>query len=108
MTHHDVAYIYRNQEESIAYSFRFYLQEMVQHGRSRMVKFWPVNPVKLLSVNGITPNVENIRNGTYPFTVDVYAVTGGTTNPHVQKLIDWLLSPQGQELIEKVGYVGLR
>jgi len=27
------------------------------------------------------------------------------TNPHVPKLTDWFLSPQGQELIENVGYV---
>ena len=40
-------------------------------------------------------------------TVDVFTVTAGTTNPHVQDLIDWLLSPQGQELIEKTGYVGV-
>jgi ABC-type phosphate transport system substrate-binding protein len=66
-----------------------------------------MNPVKLISVNGITPSEENIRNGTYPFTIDVYAVTARTSNPHVQDLIDWLLSPQGQELIEKIGYVGV-
>jgi len=64
-------------------------------------------PVKLLAVDGIYPSKENIRNGTYPFTVDVFAVTAGTSNPHVQDIIDWLLSPQGQELIEKTGYVGV-
>ena len=31
----------------------------------------------------------------------------GSSNPHVQDLIDWILSPQGQELIEKTGYVGV-
>jgi phosphate transport system substrate-binding protein len=66
-----------------------------------------MNPVKLISVNGIAPSEENIRNGTYPFTVDVYAVTARTSNPHAQDLIDWMLSPQGQELIEKAGYVGV-
>jgi hypothetical protein len=64
-------------------------------------------PVKLLSVNGVAPTEENIRSGLYPFTVDIFAVTAGTGNPNVRKLIDWLLSPQGQELIEKVGYVGI-
>ena|GEM_PF-2614783 len=64
-------------------------------------------PVKLLAVNGIVPNEENIRNGTYPFTVDIYAVTAGSPNPHVQELIAWMLSPQGQELIERTGYIGV-
>ena len=105
--------LYRNEEEAIGYSFRFYAQVMVKTVMHiRDPKWFPrdpdAEPVKLLSVNGIAPTAENIRNGSYPFTQDVFAVTGGTTNPHVQKLTDWLLSPQGQELIEKVGYVGLR
>jgi phosphate transport system substrate-binding protein len=51
----------------------------------------------------------DIRNGTYPFTVDVYAVVrdDSRSNPRIQELIDWMLSPQGQELIEKTGYVGV-
>ena len=116
---------YRAEEESIGYSFRFYAQIMVdfrEHSSRRNLFFrdsrhwllFPVptppdnNPVKLLSVNGITPTVENIRNGRYPFTQDVFVVTAGTSNPRVNELIEWLLSPQGQELIEKVGYVGVK
>jgi phosphate transport system substrate-binding protein len=38
----------------------------------------------------------------------LYIVTAGTKNPYVGEMIDWLLSPQGQELIEKAGYVGMR
>ena len=105
--YYDVAYVYNNQEESIGYSYRFYVQEMVRHSRSRIVKFWPIDPIKLLSVNGIAPSKENIRDGTYPFTVNIYAVTAGTANPHVNNLLDWLLSSQGQELIEKTGYIGI-
>jgi phosphate transport system substrate-binding protein len=44
---------------------------------------------------------------TYPLTVDVYAVTAGTSNPYAQEFIDWMLSSQGQDLIEKTGYVGV-
>ena len=68
-----------------------------------------MRPVKLLEVDGISPSEENIRNGTYPFTVDVYAVTRGDSglNPNIQELINWMLSPQGQELVEKTGYVGV-
>jgi phosphate transport system substrate-binding protein len=110
--------MYRDEEESIGYSFRFYTQVMVKYRRSDPRRYsrigigLPIDPdaepIKLLSVNGIAPTVENIRNGSYPFTQDVYVVTAGTLNPHVRELIDWLLSLQGQELIEKVGYVGLR
>ena len=103
---------FRDQEESIGYSFRFYAQVMVRHGPpgDRAFRFQVASdaePVKLLSVNGVAPTAENIRNGSYPFTQDVFAATAGTTNPHVPKLIEWLLSPQGQELIEKTGYIGV-
>ena len=113
--------VYRDQEESIGYSFRFFAQVMVVHAdmfyrRGRQTgasipaeHVYPgTKPVKLLSVNGIAPTPENIRNGSYPFTTDIFAVTAGTSNPHVRSLIDWLLSPQGQELIEKTGYVRIR
>ena len=112
--HREIA-IYRDQEESIGYSFRFFTQVMVQYdGRLRRAEpRWQqpapdAEPVKLLSVNGVAPTVENIRNGSYPFTQYVFVVTAGTSNPHVSELIDWLLSPQGQDLIEKTGYVGVR
>jgi len=110
---------YRDYEESIGYTFRFYSQVMVQYGRITTEISLPLQnfqklpidpdaePVKLLSINGIAPTAENIRNGSYPFTQDVFVVTAGTENPHVRDLINWLLSQQGQELIEKVGYVGL-
>jgi len=129
---------YRDHEEAIGYSFRFFTEEMMRDafGDIRrqtdffqlMIDLIPVDdpnarerreryqreidrvmtPVKLLAIDGVYPSKENIRNGTYPFTVDVFAVTAGTSNPHVQDIVDWLLSPQGQELIEKTGYVGLR
>ena len=131
---HQVAQ-YRNYEEAIGYSFRFFTEEMMRSTfkeRSSEANFFQlmlnlvpddpdlherrekyqdeinriIAPVKLLAVDGIYPSKENIRNGTYPFTVDVFAVTAVTTNPHVRELIAWMLSPQGQELIEKTGYVG--
>lgn len=85
---------YRNYGHSIGYSFRFYVEGMFQH-----------DGVKLLSVDGAAPTVENIQNGTYPFIGDVVIVTAGSRNPHVGRLVEWFLSPEGQHLVEKVGYV---
>jgi len=87
---------YRNSRGAIGYSFRWYAT--VMNAKAGL---------KLLSIDGVAPSVENIRNGSYPFTVGVHAVTAGTTNSNVPKLIDWVRSAQGQALIEQVGYVGL-
>ena len=85
---------YRNYSSAIGYSFRYYVIGMKQNEN-----------VKLLSVNGIEPAIENIRTGAYPLTVDVYAVTAGSTNENLEILIDWILSEQGQNFIETCGYV---
>ena len=86
---------YRNLPNAIGYSFRFYCTEMVGSG------------VRLLSIDGVEPTVENIRSGAYPHVTTLYAVTRkGEANPNVQILLDWLTSDQGQRLVEASGYVG--
>lgn len=86
---------YRNLSSAIGYSFRWYATVMN-----------PNSGIRLLDVNGVPPTVDNIRNGTYPLTGDFYATTAGSQNPNTAKLIDWMTSPEGQTLIEQVGYVG--
>ena len=88
---------YKSKSNSIGFSFRYYLEGIIK------------NPdIKILSIDGIAPSVENIKNGTYPITGPLYAVTyKGNTNENVDKLLEWVLSEEGQELIEKTGYVGI-
>lgn len=82
---------------SIGFSFRFYLDTMVQN-----------DSVKMLSLNGIYPTAENIQNRSYPIVAQFYAIyRSDNDNPNVPILIDWLLSEEGQSLISKSGYVSL-
>ncbi len=85
---------YRNYSFAIGYTFRYFVNNM-----------YSSNNIKILAINGIMPTVENIKNGSYPFIIDVYAVTAGTKNENSQKIIDWILSKQGQRFIEECGYV---
>lgn len=87
---------YRNLSGSIGFSFRFYIEGMIK------------NPdIKMIAVDGVAPTVENIKSGVYPIIAPVYAVTyEGNDNPNVQRLLDWMLSDEGQYIIEKTGYVG--
>lgn len=88
---------YKNKTNSIGFSFRYYMEGIIK------------NPnVKLLKVDGVEPNVENIKEDKYPITTSLYAVTyKDNENENVSKLIDWVLSEEGQEIIEKTGYVGI-
>ena len=93
----DVVSDYENHANAIGYTFRYFLENMNK------------NPnVKMLKVNGIAPSVENIRKKTYPLIDNFYAITiKGRESENTKKLIAWICSKQGQELIEKVGYVSL-
>ena len=96
---------YRNHKNAIGFSFRFYSTEMVENDQ-----------IRLLALNGIEPTKETIRSGEYPISSNFYAVTAspiGTpapeeTNEELRALIDWILSEQGQWLIEETGYVGVK
>ena len=82
---------------SIGYSFRYYVEEVPHEG-----------VVKMLSVGGVAPTRENIRDGSYPIVCDFYAVyRADNDNPNVPLVIEWLLSDEGQRLIEANGYVGI-
>ena len=88
---------YRNYSSAIGYSFRYYA-----------IGMHPNDNIKLLSINGIKPTPISIRNGAYPFSIDVYAVTtAGSAEGNAGKLIEWALSEQGQDFIKKCGYVKL-
>ena len=82
---------------SIGFSFRFYVEELTKHGH-----------IKMLSLNAVYPNRENVQNNSYPIVSNFFAVTRkGETNPNVQKVLDFVLSPTGQEIVNETGYVSL-
>ena len=82
----------------LGYSFRFYLSGMVS------------NPdVRMLDINGVSPTIDNIQNGTYPLVAQFYVVyRADNDNPNVQTVLDFLLSEDGAELIRQCGYTPLQ
>lgn len=80
---------------SIGFSFRFYVSDVAENGG-----------IKILSVNGVYPDKENISNKSYPVVADFYAVyRKDNENENVKKVIDFLLSDEGKKIIEETGYV---
>jgi len=83
---------------SIGFSFRYYMDGIVGN-----------ETVKMLSLNGVAPTAENIRNRSYPIVTQFYAIyRADNGNENIQILIDWLLSDEGQALIEESGYVRIK
>lgn len=88
---------YENRDNALGYSFRYYTQQMVAN-----------KDIKLLAIDGVEPTIENIRNDTYPITNQFYAIyLKSNQHKNIRPFLEWILSPQGQELVTKTGYVGL-
>lgn len=88
---------YKNYKNSIGFSFLYFATEMAENKQ-----------IKLLEVDGIYPELNTIRSNQYPLVAEFYAITAGSDNPNIEKFIEWILSPQGQTIIEKTGYTPIR
>ena len=82
----------------IGFSFRYYVEGLVKNGK-----------VKMLAINGIYPDKNNIANKKYPLVSDIVLVyAANNPNPNVQKFIDWAVSEEGQQIVAQSGYVPLK
>nr|WP_249292515.1 substrate-binding domain-containing protein [Metabacillus flavus] len=86
---------YRNFDNAIGFSFRFFATGMKKNEK-----------IKLLSINGISPSPENIASEKYPFTASLYAITlKSNKKKTIPPFLEWMKGSQGQELVEKIGYI---
>lgn len=89
---------YANEDGALGYSFRYFLEGLNQE-----------KGVKILSIDGVAPTLENIENGSYPLTTGLCLITRkNDPNPNVQKMIDFMLSEDGQTLVRETGYGALQ
>lgn len=86
--------VYTNHRGAIGFSFLYYTRSMdVDKG------------TRLLAVDGVYPDNQTVSNGEYPLSDPIYcAVCADQISENTQKLLDWILSAQGQRLVEAAGY----
>lgn len=58
-----------------------------------------------LKVDGIDPTEENIVNGSYKVSRPLIAIKKGELTPEQQAFMDFVLSEEGSQIIEKMGFV---
>ncbi len=65
--------------------------------------------VKAIKINKngkeIEPTVENVLNGEYPISRSLYMITNGEPKGIVKDFIDFVLSEEGQRIVEEEGFV---
>jgi phosphate transport system substrate-binding protein len=55
----------------------------------------------------VSPSLETVESGKYPLSRQLFFYTVGEPTGEVKAFIDWVLSPEGQEICEAVGYYPL-
>ncbi len=63
--------------------------------------------VKMLKVNGVTPNKENIISGVYRLKRPLYIVIERNARPEIRKFVNFILSRKGQGIISSYGIPSL-
>lgn len=94
-----VALNYENARSSIGYSIYLYAKE-------QYVK----DNIKFISIDDVYPTDETIANGSYPLSKIVYAIyrKDEPQDSNTRKLVNWLLTPEGQKVVEAGGYTGIK
>ena len=83
---------------TLGYSFRYYVDGIVASKN-----------IRLLELNGVYPSKENIRNHSYPVVSNFYAIyrKSDSAREDIQKVIAFILSEQGQQIVEGSSYISL-
>jgi phosphate transport system substrate-binding protein len=55
----------------------------------------------------VLPSIESVNQGTYPIARDLYMYTSGQPAGQIAKYLEWIVSPAGQTIVAKLGFVTL-
>lgn len=95
----EVVSSYKNKKNALGYSVYYYITAFLNDNYK----------IKLLKANGVMPSNETIKDGSYPYTQDFYAVirSSESKDSNTRKLFDFLTSEEGKKIITEAGYVAL-
>lgn len=87
---------YQNGPSSIGYTYNYYINNLYKS-----------DLIKTIKINGISPSSENLISSIYPFTTAYYGVIrkDSPEESYERKLLDFLETKLGQDLIAMAGYV---
>lgn len=53
----------------------------------------------------VLPSAATVNNGTYPIARDLYMYTAGAPAGAVKDYLDWIYTPEAQQIVEELGFV---
>lgn len=60
---------------------------------------------KVIPIDGATPDKESVLNKKYPYARPTFYYTNGEPSGEAAKFVAFTLSPEGKQIVEKVGFV---
>lgn len=84
---------YENYPASIGFTYGYYLERLYDSER-----------IKILKIDGVYPDKDSITNGDYPFVTKYCAILTGDNTERMAKIRDYLLTDEGQRIIEMAGF----
>jgi phosphate transport system substrate-binding protein len=73
--------------------------------------FMALSPyTRTVAIDGVEPGPDSIANGKYPYTCEVFAAyrADEPQDSPAMRLLNWLLSPEGQAVVRESGYVPIK
>jgi len=64
--------------------------------------------IKAIEVNGIIPSKETVNSDTYPLARPLFMYTDGEPTGAVKEFMDFVMSEEGQKLVEENGYISVK
>ncbi len=64
--------------------------------------------IKTVAFDGVLPSKESVLNGTYEISRPLFMYTNGVPKGAVKEFIDFVMSPEGQKIVEEVGYIAVK
>jgi phosphate transport system substrate-binding protein len=64
--------------------------------------------VKALSIDGVTPSKETVLGNQYPITRPLFMYTNGKPAGLVRDFIEFVMSQEGQKIVDEQGFVALK
>ncbi len=58
--------------------------------------------------DAILPSIETVNDDTYPISRELFMYTRGEPNDTIKAYLEWILSPEAQEIVRSLGFVPVR
>ncbi len=85
---------YENHRGAIGFSFRYYVTDIVSE-----------KGIRFIPIEGIEPTTDTVASEEYPLVDNLYiSYREGYVTTEMQLFLDWILSDEGQLLVERSGY----